>query len=410
MIAVIMAGGKGTRISGLFPDIPKPLIPIDNIPLLERTIFTLKREGIKEFILTVGFKAESIMSYFGDGSGISPVTGRHFDVKIDYIVEEKPMGNAWSLFIAKDKLKDDFLLVNGDLLFDIDLEKFIDFHQSHPSLATILTHPNNHPYDSSLVIADKNGVVKQWTKSLPQYYKNRVNAGIHALSPKILETEIKRDLDNDILKPLAGTGQLYCYDSSEYVKDAGTPERYEQACDDIRSGLVRAKNLRNKQKAVFLDRDGVINKHVGFLTDPDQFVLLDNVAESIKQINKSGYLAIVVTNQPIIARGDATVEELELIHNKMETLLGQKGAYLDAIYYCPHHPDNGFPGEIKELKINCECRKPKPGMLLKAAKDFNIDLNKSYMIGDSQRDIEAGKAAGCTSVLIEEGKLPEFCL
>ena len=115
------------------------------------------------------------------------------------------------------------------------------------------------------------------------------------------------------------------------------------------------------------------------------------MAEAIKLINKSGYLVVVVTNQPVIARGEVTESELQLIHNKMETELGTEGAYLDAIYYCPHHPDKGFEGEIERLKIECDCRKPKPGMFFRAAEDFNIDLCSSWMIGDSENDILAGK-------------------
>lgn len=132
----------------------------------------------------------------------------------------------------------------------------------------------------------------------------------------------------------------------------------------------------------------------------DEFELLDGAAEAIKKINALGYLAVVVTNQPVIARGEVSVEELEEIHKKMETLLGQEGAYLDAIYYCPHHPHKGYEGELPELKIDCGCRKPKPGMLIKAAEEFHIDLEASWMIGDGENDIKAGKAAGCHTVLI----------
>ena len=147
---------------------------------------------------------------------------------------------------------------------------------------------------------------------------------------------VKVDLDRQLLKPLAGTGKMFCYDSPEYVKDMGTPERYHSVCKDCEEGRISAKNLKNKQKAIFLDRDGTINKYVGFLRNIDDFELIDGVAEAIRKINESGYLAIVVTNQPVIARGEVSFEELEEIHNKMETLLGKEGAYLDAIYYCPH--------------------------------------------------------------------------
>ena len=216
--------------------------------------------------------------------------------------------------------------------------------------------------------------------------------------------EKKVDLDRQLLKPLSGTGQMFAYDSPEYVKDMGTPERYESVSRDFKEGRVQAKNLHNKQKAVFLDRDGVINKYVGFLRDINEFELIDGVPEAIKKINESGYLAIVVTNQPVIARGEVTFEELQEIHNKMETLLGIHGAYVDGIYFCPHHPHKGYEGEIPELKFDCDCRKPKPGMLLKAAEEFNIDLEQSWMIGDSENDIEAGKAAGCKTIFIGEAE------
>ena len=213
----------------------------------------------------------------------------------------------------------------------------------------------------------------------------------------------KVDLDRQLLKPLAGTGKMFCYDSPEYVKDMGTPERYHSVCKDCEEGRISAKNLKNKQKAIFLDRDGTINKYVGFLRNIDDFELIDGVAEAIRKINESGYLAIVVTNQPVIARGEVSFEELEEIHNKMETLLGKEGAYLDAIYYCPHHPHKGYEGERPELKIDCDCRKPKPGMLLKAAADFNIDLSRSWMVGDGENDIQAGINAGCKTVLLSNG-------
>ena len=163
---------------------------------------------------------------------------------------------------------------------------------------------------------------------------------------------------------------------------------------------MRARNLSHKQKCVFLDRDGTLNKLNGFITKPDDFELLPGAAEAVRLINKSGYLAIVVTNQPVIARGDCTFEELAVIHNKMETELGKAGAFIDALYFCPHHPDKGFAGERAEYKCQCKCRKPAIGMLLQAAEDFNIDLTQSYMAGDSKSDILAGVSAGCEQTVL----------
>ena len=400
-----MAGGRGTRIAELFPDIPKPLIPVDGMPILEREVRSLAAQGFKDIILTVGYLADKIIAYFGDGSQLG--------VKIEYFVEETPLGNAGALFLLKEKMGEEpFFLLNADAAFDVDFNRMLDFHKKHGSLVTLFTHPNSHPYDSGLVIAGNDGKVEKWLSKedeRPQWYNNRVNAGLHVIDPKVLELSLKNleidpltgypkgkvDLDRQILKPLCGTGKMFCYDSPEYVKDMGTPERFHQVEADYKNGVVQAKNLHNRQKAIFLDRDGTINKYVGFLRNIDDFELIEGVSEAIKKINQSGYLAIVVTNQPVIARGEVTWDELHEIHRKMETLLGKDGAYIDGIYICPHHPDKGFEGERPEYKFDCDCRKPKPGLLLQAAKDFNIDLSQSVMIGDSKNDVLSGRNAGC---------------
>lgn len=413
MKVVIMAGGKGTRIASIASDIPKPMIKIGDKPILEHEIECLKKQGLTDIIITVSHLGNIIMEYFGDGSKISPATGKKFGVNIEYFVEETPLGNAGALFKIKNRLKSDFLLLNADSLFNVDFNRFIKFHKENKALVTLFTHPNSHPYDSGLIITDENNIVLEWLNKedeRPVWYNNRVNAGLHIISPQILEKNIEKekiDLDRDLLKPLAGTGKMYAYNSPEYVKDMGTPERYYSVCNDLLSGKVFNKNLINKQKAIFLDRDGTVNEYVGFLRNIDEFKLIENTAEAIKKINSSEYLAIIVTNQPVIARGEVTYEELKQIHKKMETLLGQEGAYLDGIYYCPHHPKSGFEGEIKELKIECECRKPKPGMLLEAAKDFNIDLEKSWIIGDSENDILAGKNAKCNTAYINAKDINE---
>lgn len=398
MKVVIMAGGRGTRISSVASDIPKPMISINGKPVLEREIECLKTQGFTDLIITVSHLGQMIIDYFGDGS--------KFGVNIEYYFEKEPLGNAGALFKIKDKLTEDFLLLNADAIFDIDFNRFVAYHREKGALVTLFTHPNSHPYDSGLVFVDDNNSVIQWLSKedvRPKYYKNRVNAGLHVISPKVLDIEVlsnKVDLDRQVLKPLAGKGVMFAYDSPEYVKDMGTPERYYSVCEDFKNGIVQNRNLKHKQKAIFLDRDGTINKMVGFLTDIDDLELLDGAADAIKKINHSEYLAIVITNQPVIARGEVTINELNEIHNKLETLLGEKGAYIDGLYYCPHHPDKGFIGEVIEYKIICDCRKPKPGMILKAANDFNINIANSWMIGDSKNDILCGKNAGCKTALI----------
>lgn len=412
MKAVIMAGGKGTRIATIKSGVPKPMIEICGKPILEWQIENLKVCGLTDITLVIGYLGNVIKDYFGDGS--------RFGVRITYFVEDAPLGTAGAL-LKMPELTEDFLLMCGDVIVDVDFNRFIEFHKRNNAWASLMTHPNGHPYDSSLIITeimppkemggmpeDTHRVVRWMNKEDERtYYKNRVNAGIEIISPKLLkettknfvprhpETPDKIDLDRDVLKPNIASGKVFAYDTPEYIKDMGTPERFVETEKDIMSGLVHRRNLKNKQKAIFLDRDGTINKYVGFLTQPEQLELIEGAAEAIKMINKSGYLAIVVTNQPVIARGDCTWEELQVIHNKMEAELGKNGAFIDAIYICPHHPDKGFEGERPEYKFDCNCRKPKAGLLLQAAQDFNIDLSQSYMIGDSDNDVKAGVAAGC---------------
>ena len=282
MIAVIMAGGKGTRIASVNSEVPKPMIPIMGKPILEYEIENLRQQGIKEFILTVGYLKDVIREYFGDGS--------RFGVSIDYITENEPLGTAGALYFLKGQVTEDFLLLNGDMIFDVDAERFAAHHRKKGRLVTILTHPNSHPYDSGVIVADEEDVVTKWMTKEDErlWYRNRINAGLHMISPALLdrfENCEKKDLDRDILKPLIAEGQLCVYDSPEYIKDMGTPDRFYSVTEDIKSEKVHAKNLKNKQKAVFLDRDGVINEYVGFLRNIDDFRLIEGVAEASLRTN-----------------------------------------------------------------------------------------------------------------------------
>mgnify|MGYP004455997051 FL=1 len=408
MKAVIQAGGKGTRISEITGDvIPKPMLEISGYPILYHQMMNLKKNGITDITVIIGHLGNVIKDYFGDG--------KQFGLNISYVEEDpqKPLGTAGSLYFLKDKLKENFVFLLADVFIDIDFEKMEQYHIANNADVTLLTHPNGHPFDSDLVV-EEGGVVKAFdykSNDRTTYnYKNLVNAGVMIFSPSIFKylTELKKyNYEKDIIVPLINEGKVVSYKSSEYAKDMGTPERYRRVQEDYNSGICDAKNLANKQKAIFLDRDGTINEYVGFLRKEEDFRLIPGVSEAIKKINNSGYLAIVVTNQPVIARGEVTEEELEEIHKKMETLLGLDGAYIDDIYYCPHHPDKGFEGEIPELKIECDCRKPKTGMLEKAAREHNIDLSSSIMIGDSTLDIKMAENAGMQSVLLKTGQKGE---
>jgi len=401
MKALILAGGKGARMGKITKKNPKPMIKIGGFPTLEHQINLFKNYNIKEIIILTHHLSEVIERYFKNGS--------EFGVKITYFKEKNPLGTVGGIKEIEKELREDFIVLYGDTMLDIDISRLLTFHREKNSDCTIVLHPNDHPYDSDLVEIDNNQRVVAFHPKPHEdngYFRNLVNAGFYVMSPKILKyikKGVKADFGKDIFPKIFKKIALYGYNTAEYLKDIGTPERIIEVKKDYRKGKTRRLNRSNKRKTIFMDRDGVINKKIGLLYKIEDFELLPNASKAIKKINDSEFLAIVITNQPVVARSLCSIEELEMIHKKMETLLGKEGAKLDAIYYCPHHPDKGFPEENPKYKIECDCRKPKTGLIEKAEKDFNIDFKDSYFIGDSFRDILCGKNAGLTTIGVRTG-------
>jgi histidinol-phosphate phosphatase family protein len=399
--AVILAGGKGTRLGTLTETIPKPLISICGKPILVHQIDLLKRYGIVDIILLTGYKSEVIERYFEDN--------KESGVNISYFRENKPLGTTGGVKEIEDRLTEDFLLLYGDIMVNMNIEKLIHFHKKKNSDCTLVVHPNDHPYDSDLVELNEDLRITAF-HSKPhekgQYYRNLVNAAVYVMSPVILkyiQKGVNADFGKDLFPKIFSREKFFGYNTAEYMKDVGTVERLKEVTEDCISGKIERLNIEHKKNAIFLDRDGVINREVGLLYKPDQFVLLPQVGEAVRKINSSEFLSIVVTNQPVIARNLCSIHDLEYIHRKMETLLGEKRAKIDSVYYCPHHPDRGYPEENPKYKIDCECRKPKIGMIKRAVSEFNIDLTGSYIVGDTYRDIECGNNAGLSSIALRTG-------
>lgn len=401
MKAVILAGGKGTRLGNVTQEIPKPMVPVGGKPLLHHQVDLLVKYGFREIVILVNYLKDPIMKYFGNGS--------NFGAAIYYFEESSPLGTVGGIKEIENLLTGDFIVLYGDVMISMDLNRFVAFHTSKKSECTLVLHPNDHPHDSDLVeMDDESRVVAFHAKPHPSgvWYHNMVNAGVYILSHKVLgmlQKGIKADFGRDIFPGIYKNVRMYGYHTTEYLKDMGTPERLNKVQNDWIAGKITRSNYGNKQSAVFLDRDGVLNVERSFISKPEELELYSYTAASIKKLNQAGLLTIVVTNQSAVARNLCTEEEVKNIHKKMETELGEQGAWLDAIHYCPHHPDKGFPEENPTYKIDCDCRKPKTGMFMKAIEKFNIDPRTSYMIGDSERDIKAGSNTGCVTIGVRTG-------
>jgi histidinol-phosphate phosphatase family protein len=401
--AVILAGGKGSRLATRSNGLPKPLVPVNGKPMLEHQLELMARHGVEQVTVLCGYGAALIHEFCGDGS--------RWGLQLQCLDETLPLGTAGAVIAALDQLPDEFLVTYGDTVLNVDLPRFHAAHVASGAACTLFLHPNDHPHDSDLVESDENGRVlaihgcpHPEGVALP----NQVNAALYVLKASALRgfaiPEKPLDFAKHVFPQLLQQNvHLHGYRSPEYIKDAGTPERLERVENDLRTGVVERSSLAVTRPAVFLDRDGTIIEEVAFLNRPEQVKLLPGVAEAIKMLKAAGYRVAVVTNQPVIARGDCTPLQLLQIHDHLELALSEEGAFLDGIYYCPHHPDKGFEGERPELKIHCECRKPGIGMVRQAVDELNLDLSASWLIGDRTGDVQTGHNCGVRSVLLRTG-------
>jgi histidinol-phosphate phosphatase family protein len=399
----ILAGGMGTRLISRSGDLPKSMVPVSGKPLLHHQIELCRKYGFENIALLVQYRHEKIFEYFRDGSS--------FGVNLVYEIENHPRGTFGALHGSLGILSDRFLVLYGDTFLDVDLRKLWYAHEASKAASTLFLHPNDHPQDSDLVRIDENYIVREilsYPHPATRKVRNLVNAGLYIIERTSLETVIpegdKADIAKQMFPKMLQLGfKLFGYVSPEYIKDMGTPERLDKVERDFAVGLPELLSCRQLRRAVFLDRDGTINREVTHLKSPEQLELLPNAAKAIRKLNRSGILAVVVTNQAVIARGDVTFEELARIHAHLESMLGHEGAYIDDLYFCPHHPAKGFLGEVAELKVVCNCRKPEPGLIDNACKDLAIGRGDSWMVGDTTSDIEAGRRAGVRTLLLRTG-------
>ena len=400
---LILAGGFGTRIKNVAANIPKSMIKIGDKPIIEHQIKLCKFFGFTDIVISTYFLSDIISEYLGDGTNLG--------VNLTYLKEEEPRGTAGALLDALPYLDENFILIYGDVFLDVDLSRIFDWHIKANSEVTIFLHPNNHPHDSDIVEVNENLRVLEihpYPHENNSYYRNLVNAGLYVMNRKKIMPFLpilgKHDIAKNVFPHMIKQQiNFYGYISQEYIKDMGTPDRLVKVRKDFELNIPNKLSIRKLRSAIFLDRDGTINYDFNRVKSPEQIKLIPFSGEAIKKINENGYLAICVTNQPVVARGEVSFKQLNDIHAYLDYLIGLEGAYLDKIYACPHHPDKGFTGELIELKFECDCRKPRTGLIDKACRELLITRDTSWIIGDSSSDIEAGKIAGLKTILIRTG-------
>ena len=396
---VITVGGKGSRVSSLTEGKSKAEIKITNAKsIIELQLDKLKILNKKIFILS-NKKFTSLDKL---------INKKYSKNKIKIIHEEYPLGTAGCLKILQKEKEKTLLIISGDLVFNINFIKILKFHKEKKSDCTLIVHPNNHPYDSDTVVVDIHSKVKKFQKkkSNSKNISNLCLSGIFVIKSSILKNikaNVFQDFSNDVLtKLIKSNKRVFAYNTREYIKDAGTPDRIIQVKKEIKSLKFKMGCIDQKIPAIFLDKDGVINEDKLNFKYQNIKSIFPYVANSIKTINESGYLCILVTNQPVVAKGFVKIQKVKNDLNFLQSFLGLHHCYLDRVYFCPCHPDLGFSGELKKFKRNCSWRKPNNGMLIQANKDLNIDFKKSYFIGDTTNDYLAAKKTGVKFIGVGE--------
>tara|TARA_A100001011_G_scaffold400579_1_gene516434 strand:+ start:4347 stop:5588 length:1242 start_codon:yes stop_codon:yes gene_type:complete len=404
---VLACGGLGTRLREITNDTPKPLFLINGKSCLERCIQELDNYQFKNVIITIGYKSKRFLEEI-------VALNKKYQIDIDIYIEEKPLGECGALWHIKENLCNDFLFINGDLIFSIDLKKLIIFHRRLSSKLTLVTHTSDHPEDSDLVSAPNGSLVEKIILKHPEKKldKNAYlgNSGICIINKELLdklnprEEDLKSVFQFIVKKIFSLKINIYSYNTTEYIKDMGTPKRLKVVEDDLSKGIVIRKNYVNSQKALFLDRDNTLIKcEIGeYIINKNEIQFLDKNIDNIIPISLDYDLICLVTNQPVIAMGKIDLKELDEINSIVVKFCLAKGLKIDIVTFCPHHPHKGFKGELENLKQDCFCRKPNPGLLVEQAFLRNINLQESLMIGDSDNDFFAAKNAGCNFLNINQ--------
>ncbi len=371
MQAIILAGGFGTRLKSMVSAVPKPMAPVNGRPFLSYLLDNLNKYGFQKVVLAVGYQKESIINFYKN---------RYKNIAIQYSVEEEPLGTGGCLKQAMELIDDDYVFVlNGDTMFDIN------YHEMAKLETLSIACKEMYDFDRyGEVRMDSNHTILSFEEK--SFVKNGyINGGIYYLPKNIFSTyrlSKKFSLEKDFFEKYMYELKIKAYLSNAYFLDIGIPQDYKQAQEDFKGS-----------KALFLDRDGVINVDYGHVHTIDKFKFTDFVIELCKKYQKEGYLLIVITNQAGIAKQLYEEQDVIQLHEYMINIFKESGIEIDGVYFCPHKPEDC-----------CDCRKPKPGLFLKAIQDFKIEVKDSVVIGDKLSDLEAGYQAGIKQLYLVPSK------
>ena len=374
--AVILAGGRGERLRPFTDSKPKPMFEFHSKPFLEYIIEMLRDQGITNILLLLGYLPEVITNYFGDGS--------KWNVKIQYSITSIENDTGRRIKLAENLIEPTFLLLYCDNYWPMHIDRMWTQFNSVDVTALVTVYENKDNYTKNNLKVNDKGYVEIYDKSRTAPGLQGVDIGFLILKKEVLKLLPSENVsfEKTVYPLLVKSKKLQAYSTSHRYYSVSTHERLKLT-DDF---LLR-------KPTIFLDRDGVLNKKApkaNYVTSWDKWEWIEGVKEAVSLLKKAGYRIILITNQAGIGRGVMKESDLFKIHEQMKIELNEcGGGSIDKIYYCPHGWDEG-----------CECRKPKPGMLFQAQRDFNLDLSRIYFIGDDERDEQTGYAAGCKTLLV----------